>query len=65
MRAPTMSISYLYSKVRVYCLAVSEYPWLSDPTVLQLMVSQAILGIRWAMTAPFHGPGTEIKLQDV
>jgi hypothetical protein len=44
---------------------VSEYSRLSDPTVIQLMVSQAILGIRWVTMAPFHGPETESKLQDV
>ena len=46
-------MSHLYSKVRVYCLAVSEYPWLSDSTAIQLVVSQAILGIRWVIIMSF------------
>jgi hypothetical protein len=44
---------------------VSEYSRLSDPPVIQLMVSQAILGIRWVIIMSFHGPETESKLQDV
>jgi len=44
---------------------VSEHPGLSDSPVIQLMVSQAILGIRWVTVAPFHGPESESELQDV
>jgi hypothetical protein len=44
---------------------VSEYPRLSDPLVIQVMLSQAILGIRWVMIMSFYGPETESKLQDV
>jgi hypothetical protein len=44
---------------------MSEYPRLTDPPAIQLVVSQAILGIRWVIIMSFHDPETESKLQDV
>ena len=63
--ALTIFISHLYSKVRVEWLAVSQYLRLNDPPVIQIMVSQAILGIRWVLIAPFHDLESENKLKDV
>lgn len=38
---------------------------LTSPSVFQVMVSHAILGVRWVLVTPFHAPGSGDVLQGV
>jgi len=62
---PIIAIFLLPSKVWFQCSTLSRHPILSEFPVIQVMVSQAILGFRCVLIISFHDAKSDNELQDI